>query len=123
MTTFSLSSLLVPSLLASSLPLATAMSSQRVTTSVDAGEGCPHRHTHTHTTHTTVAASTHGVAEASEQIVCVCKSVCGKLMCAERQSDASASVPLSSVYFENKVEKPRHTIGYGGRERQTDGGG
>ncbi len=41
-------------------------------------------------------------------------------MFADRQSDASASVLLSSVYFEKEVEKPRHANGYGGRERRRD---
>lgn len=43
-------------------------------------------------------------------------------MCAERQSDASASVPLGSVYFEKEVEKPRNAIGVWW-EGDTDGGG
>ncbi len=41
-------------------------------------------------------------------------------MCADSQSDASASV-LSSVYFEKEVERLRHANGYGGREGGKEG--
>lgn len=44
-------------------------------------------------------------------------------MCADRQRNASASVLLSSVYFEKEVEKPRLANGYGGLEKRRDGGG
>ena len=50
-------------------------------------------------------------------------SVCGNLMCADSQSDASPSVLLSYVYFEKDVEEPGHANGYGGREERRAGGG